>query len=72
MYLGYSAKINADGDCSHEIKGPLFLGRLAMTNLNSVLKSRDTLPTKVQIVKAIVSPGVMYGYESWTIKKAEH
>ena len=67
------SKITADGDCSHEIKRHLLLGRKAMTNLNSLLKSRDiTLPTKVHLVKAMVFPVVMYGYESWTIKKAEH
>ena len=67
------SKINADGDCSHEIKRRLLLGRIATTNLNSVLKSRDiTLPTKVCIVKAMVFPVVMYRCESWTIKKAEH
>ena len=66
-------KITVYGDCSHEIKRRLFLGRKAMTNLNSILKSRDiTLPTKVCIVKAMVFPVIMYGYESWTIKKAEH
>ena len=66
-------KITADGDCSHEIKRCLLLGRKAMTNLDSVLKSRDiTWPTKVHIVKAMVFPVVMYGYESWTIKKTEH
>ena len=68
-------KITADGDCSHEIKRHLLLGRKAMTNLNSILKSRDiTLPTKVCLVKAVVFPVVMYGSESWTIniKKAEH
>ena len=67
-------KITADGDCSHEIKKKiLLLGRKAMTNLNSILKTRDiTLPTKVCLVKAIVFPVVMYGCESWTIKKAEH
>ena len=66
-------KITVYGDCSHEIKGRLFLGRKAMTNLNSILKSRDiTLPTKVCIVKAVVFPVLMYGYESWIIKKAEH
>ena len=65
-------KITADGDCSHEIKRHLFLGRKAMTNLGSILKSRDiTLPTKFHLVKAMVFPLVMYGYESWTIKKAE-
>ena len=67
-----SSKITADGDCSHEIKRYLFLGRKAMTNLDSVLKNRDfTLPTKVLIVKAMVFPVVMYGCESWTIEKAE-
>ena len=66
------SKITADGDCNHEIKRCLFLGRKAMTNLDSILKSRDiTLPTKVHLVKDMVSPGVMYGCESWTIKKAE-
>ena len=65
--------ITADGDCSHEIKRHLLLGRKVMTNLDSILKSRDiTLPTKVCLVKAMVFPVVMYGYESWTIKKAEH
>ena len=65
-------KITADGDCSHEIKRPLFLGRKVMTNLGSILKSRDiTLPTKVHLVKAMVFPVVMYGCESWTVKKAE-
>ena len=67
------SKITADGDCSHEIKRHLLLGRKAMTNLDSVLKSRDiTLPTKVHLVKAMVFPVVMYGCESWTVKKAEH
>ena len=67
------SKITADGDCSHEIKRHLILGRKVMTNLDSVLKSRDiTLPTKVCLVKALVFPVVMYGCESWTIKKAEH
>jgi len=71
IFLG--SRIIADGDCSHEIKKCLLLGRKAMTNLDSVLKSRDiTLPTKVHIVKAMVFPVVMYGCESWTIKKAEH
>ena len=66
------SKITADGDCSHEIKRRFFLGRKAMTNLDSILKSRDiTLPTKVCLVKVIVFPVVMYGCESWTIKKAE-
>ena len=65
-------KINADGDCSHEIKRRLLLGRKAMTNLDSILESRDiTLPTKVRLVKAMVFPVVRYGCESWTIKKAE-
>ena len=67
------SKITADGDCSHEIKRGLLLGRKAMTNLDSIFKSRDiTLPTKVRLVKAMVFPVVMYGYESWTIKKAEN
>ena len=67
------SKITADGDCSHEIKRCLLLGRKAMTKLDSVLRSRHiTLPTMVHIVKAMVFPVVMYGYESWTIKKAEH
>ena len=67
------SKITADGDCSHEIKRHLLLGRKAMTNLDSILKSTDvTLPTKVHLVKAMVFPVVMYGCESWTIKKAEH
>ena len=67
------AKITADGDCSHEIKRLLSLGRKAMTNLDSILKSIDiTLPTKVRLVKAMVFPVVMYGCESWTVKKAEH
>ena len=67
------SKIIADGDCSHEIKRHLLLGRKVMTNLDSILKSRDiTLPTKVRLVKAMVFPVVMYGCESWTIKKAEH
>ena len=66
------SKITADGDCSHEIKRCLLLGRKAMTNLDSILKSRDiTLPTNVRLVKAMVFPVVMYGCESWTIKKAE-
>ena len=67
------SKITADGDCNHEIKRHLLLGRKVMTNLDSILKSRDiTLPTKVRLVKAMVFPVVMYGCESWTIKKAEH
>ena len=71
IFLG--SKITADGDCSHEIKRCLLLGRKVMTNLNSILKSRDiTLSTKIRLVKAMVFPRVMYGCESWTIKKAEH
>ena len=71
IFLG--SKITADGDCSHEIKRRLLLGRKVMTDLDSILKSRDiTLPTKVRLVKAIVFPVVMYGCESWTLKKAEH
>ena len=71
IFLG--SKITADGDCSHEIKRRLLLGRKAMSNLDSLLKSRDIpLPTKVCLVKAMVFPVVMYGHESWTIKKAEH
>ena len=67
------SKITADGDCSHESKRHLLLGRKVMTNLDSIFKSRDiTLPTKVHLVKAIVFPVVMYGCENWTIKKAEH
>ena len=70
IFLG--SKITADGDCSHEIKRCLLLGRQVMTNLDSIFKSRDiTLPTKVRLVKATVFPVVMYGCESWTIKKAE-
>ena len=70
LFLG--SKITADGDCSHEIRRRLLLGRKAMTNLDSVLKSRDiTLPTKVCIIKAMVFPVVMYGCESWTVKRAE-
>ena len=70
IFLG--SKITADGDCSHEIKRRLLLGRKVMTNLYSILKSRDiTLPTKVHLVKAMVFPVVMYGCESWTVKKAE-
>ena len=69
----WAPKITADGDCSHEIKRRLLLGRKVLTNLDSILKSRDiTLPTKVHPVKAMVLPVVVYGYESWTIKKAEH
>ena len=71
IFLG--SKITADGDCSHEIKRRLLLGRKVMTNLGSILKSRDiTLPTKVHLVKAMVFPVVMYGCESWTVKRAEH
>ena len=67
------SKITADGDCSHEIKRHLLLGRKVMTNLDNILKSRDiTLPTKVHLVKAIVFPVVMYGCESWTVKKVEY
>ena len=70
IFLG--SKITADGDCSHEIKRRLLLGRKVMTNLDSILQSRDiTLPTKVRLVKAMVFPVVMYGCESWTVKKAE-
>ena len=72
-FIFWGSKITADGDCSHEIKICLFLGRKVMTNLDSILKSRDiSLSTKIHPVKAMVSPVVMYGYESWTIKKAEH
>ena len=71
IFLG--SKITGDGDCSHEIKRRLLLGRKVMTNLDSILKSRDiTLPTNVHLVKAMVFPVVMYGCESWTVKKAEH
>ena len=73
LYFWRGSKITADGDCSHEIKRCLLLGRKAMTNLDSTLKRRDsTLPTKVHLVKAIVFPVVMYGCESGTIKNAEH
>ena len=72
-FLFVGSKITADGDCSHEIKRCLLLGRKVMTNLDSIFKSRDiTLPTKVRLVKAMVFPVVMYGGESWTVKKAEH
>ena len=72
-FIFFSSKITADGDCSHEIKRRLLLGRKAMTNLDSILKSRDiTLPTQVCRVNAMVFPVLMYGCESWTIKKAEH
>ena len=72
-FMFWGSKITADGYCSHEIKRRLFLGRKVMTTLDSILKSRDiTLPTKVRLVKAMVFPVVMYGCESWTVKKAEH
>ena len=72
IYEQHNFKITADGECSHEMKRHLLLGRKVMTNLDSIFKSRDiTLPTKVHLVKAMVFPGVMYGCESWTIKKAE-
>ena len=72
-FIFRGSKITADGDCSHEIKRRLLLGRKVMTNLDSIFKSRDiTLPTKVCRVKAMVFPVIMYGYESWTVKKAEH
>ena len=71
-YFGGGSKITADGDCSHKIKRRLLLGKKVMTNLDSIFKSRDiTLPTKVRLVKAMVFPVVMYGCESWTIKKVE-
>ena len=73
LYLFLDSKITADGDCSHEIKKPLLLGRKAMANPDSILKSRDlTLPAKIHLIKAMVFPVVMYECESWTIKKAEH
>ena len=73
IYLFFASKITADHDCSHEIKRHLLLGRKVMTNLDSIFKSRDIiLPTKVRLVKAMVFPVYRYGYESWTIKKAEH
>ena len=72
-FIFWGSKITADGDCSHEIKGRLLLGRKVMTNLDSILKSRDnTLPAKVHLVKAMVFPVVMYVCESWTVKKAEY
>ena len=72
-FIFEGSKIPADGDCTHEIKRCLLLGRKVMINLGSIFKSRDiTLPTKVHLVKAMVFPVVMYGYESWTVKKAEH
>ena len=71
-FLYFGSKITADGDCSHEIKRHLLLGRKVMTNLDSIFKSRDiTLTTEVHLVKAMVFPVIMYGYESWTVKKAE-
>ena len=73
FFFFFGSKITADGDCGHEIKTHLFLGRKFMTNLDNILKSRDvTLPTKVLLVKAMVFPVVMYGSENWTIQKAEH
>ena len=72
-FIFFGSKITADGDCSHEIKRRLLLGRKVMTNLEGILKSKDiTLPTKICLVKAMVFPVVMYGCESWTMKKAEH
>ena len=72
-FIFWGSKITVDGDCSHEIKRCLLLGRKVMTNLDRILKSRDiTLPTKVHLVKAMVLPVVIYGYEGWTIEKAEH
>ena len=72
-FIFWGSKITADGDCSHEIKRRLLLGRKVMTNLDRILKNRDViLPAKVHLVKAMVFPVVMYGYESWTVKKAEH
>ena len=72
-FIFFGSKITADGDCSHEIKRRLLLGRKVMTNLDSIFRSRDiTLPTKVRLVKAMVFPVVMYGCENWTVKKAEH
>ena len=72
-FIFWGSKITADGDCSHEIKRRLLLGRKVMTNLDSIFKSRDmTLPTKVHLIKAMVFPVVMYGCKTWTVKKAEH
>ena len=72
-FIFWGSKITADGNCSHEIKNCLLLRRKVMTNLDSLLKNRDTtLPAKVHLVKAMIFPVVMYGYESWTIEKAEH
>ena len=71
-FLFFNSKISADGECSHEIERCLLIGKRAMTNTDSILKSRNiTLPTKVHLVKAMIFPVVMYGYESWTIKKGE-
>ena len=73
LFIFLGSKITADGDCSHEMKRRLLLGRKVMTNLDSILKSRDiTLPTKVHLVKGMIFPVIMYGCESWNIKKAEH
>ena len=73
LYFLGGSKVTADGDCSHEIKRHLLLGKKLMTNLDSILKGRDIiLPTKVRVVKAMVFPVGMYGYQSWTVKKAEH
>ena len=73
QFIFWGSKITADGDCSHEIKRHLLLGRKVMTNLDSIFKSRDiTLPTEAYLVKTMVFPVVMYGCESWTVKKAEH
>ena len=73
IFIFLASKITADGDCNHEIKRCLLLGRKVMTNLDRILRSREiTLPTKVRLVKAMVFPVVIYGYQSWTIKKAEH
>ena len=72
-FIFWGSKITADGDCSHEIKRYLLLGRKVVTNLDGILKSREiVLPTKVRLIKAMVFPVVMYGCESWTVKKAEH
>ena len=72
-FIFWGSKITADGDCSHEVKRRLLLGKKVMINLDSILKSRDfTLPTKVHLIKAVAFPVVMYGCESWTVKKAEH
>ena len=72
-FIFWGSRITADGDCSHEIKRRILLGRKVMTNLDSILKSRDiTLPTKVRLIKAMIFPVVIYGCENWTVKKAEH